>query len=104
MKRSVTAKSEGNNTEEEVEIVVPLKHLSNFWRTLDMPLINCEINLILTWSENCALTSKATRDADPDANPGVAAIDNPTNATLTDTKLYVPVVILSTENDKKFLE
>ena len=41
MKRSVTAKSEGNNTEEEVEIVVPLKHLSNFWRTLDVPLINC---------------------------------------------------------------
>ena len=34
-----------------------------------MPLINCEINLILTWSENCVITSKATRDADPDAGP-----------------------------------
>ena len=67
-----------------------------------MPLINCEINLILTWSENCVLTSKATRDADP----AVAAINNPTNATfkITDTKLYVPVVTLSTENDKKLLE
>ena len=35
-----------------VEIMVPLKYLSNFWRTLEMPLINCEIELILTWSTN----------------------------------------------------
>ena len=47
-KTSITGKLEGNNTEKEVEIIVPLKHLSNFWRTLDMPLINCEINFILT--------------------------------------------------------
>ena len=47
-KTSITGKLEGNNTEKEVEIVVPLKHLSYFWRTLDMLLINCEINLILT--------------------------------------------------------
>ena len=40
----------------EVEIVVPLKYLSNLWRTLDTPLINFEINLILTWSANCFLT------------------------------------------------
>ena len=45
-----------------------LKYLSNFWRTLDMPLINCEVSLTLTWSENCVITSKATRDADLDAN------------------------------------
>ena len=71
-----------------------------------MPLINCEINIILTSSENCPLTSKATRDEDPDANPAVAAIDNSTNATfkITDTKLYIPVVTLSTENDRKLLE
>ena len=83
---------------------MPLKHLSSYWTTRDMPLINCEINLILTWSENCALSSKTTRDADLDANLVVAAIDNPTNATfkITDTKLYLPVVILSTENDKTF--
>ena len=71
-----------------------------------MPLINCEINLILTWSEKCVITSKATRDADPDADPAVAAIDNPTNETfkITDTKLYVPVVTLSTEDDNELLE
>ena len=53
-----------------------------------MSLINCEINLILTWSENCVLTSNTTRDADPDADPSVAAIDNPTNAIfeITDTR------------------
>ena len=87
---------------------MPLKHLSNYWRALDMPLINCEINLILTWSENCVLTNKATRDAAPaqGGNPAAVAIDNLTNATfkITDTKLYVPVVTLSTENDKKLLE
>ena len=71
-----------------------------------MLLINCEINLILAWSENYVLTSKATRNADPDVNPAVAAIDNPTNASfkITDTKSYVPVVTLSTENDKRLLE
>ena len=66
-----------------------------------MPLINCEINLTLTRSESYVLTSKATRDTDPDADPAVAAIDNPTKATfqITDTKLYVPVVTLSTGNE-----
>ena len=85
---------------------MPLKHLSSFWRALDIPLIRCKINLILTWTENCVLTSKVTRDADPDADPEVAAIDNLTNAIfkITDTKLYVSVVTLSTENDKRLLE
>ena len=79
-----------------------LKYLSNTWRILDIPLINSGKNLILNWSENCVLTSKATRDADP----AVAAINNPTNATfkITDVKLCVPVVTLSTENDKRLLE
>ena len=82
-KTNITGKLEGNNTEKKIEIVVPLKHLSNFWRTLDMPLINCEINLILTWSENCVLTNKAIRDAVPaqGGNPAVSKINNPTDAT-----------------------
>ena len=71
-----------------------------------MPLINYEINLILTWSENCVLTSKATRDANPDVNPAIAAVNYPTKAIfqITDTKLYVPVVTLSTKGDNNFLE
>ena len=90
----------------DVEIVVPLKYLSKFWRTLDIQLINCEVSLCLTWSENCVITSKATREADPDVDPAVAGINNPANAVfkITDCKLYVPVVTLSSENDNKLLE
>ena len=71
-----------------------------------MPLINCEINLILTWSEHCVLASKATTDAVPaqGENPAVAATDNPTNATfkITDTKLCAHVVTLSTKMIRNF--
>ena len=67
-----------------------------------MPLINCEISLILTWSEKFLITSKGTRDF----SPGVNAINNLICATfkITDTKLYVPVVNLSNENDNKLLQ
>ena len=74
-----------------------------------MPLINCEINLILTWSENCVLKSKAQRDkfigSGSDENPQFSEINNPANAIfkITDTKLYVPVVTLSTKDDNNFL-
>ena len=85
---------------------MPLKYLSNFWRTLEIPLINCEISLTLTWSKNCVITSKATKDADPDADPAVTGISNLTNAVfkITDCKFYVPVVTLPAEDDNKFLE
>ena len=45
----------GYDGTKNVEIMVPLKYLNNFWRTLEMSLINCEINLILTWSANCVI-------------------------------------------------
>ena len=90
-----------------LEIVVPLKYLSNFWRTLDMPLINCEVSLTLTWSENCVLTNITTQTAAavPGDNPARERIDAPTNATfkITDAKLYVPVVTLSTKDDNNVL-
>ena len=95
--------SNGNNTK-DVEIVVPLKYLRNLWRTLDMPLINCEINLILTWSENYILTdiTQAAIPAQGD-NPERPAINAATYAIfkITGTKLYVPVVTLSFQNDNK---
>ena len=96
-KTSITGKLEGNNVEkDDVEIIVPLKYISNFFRSLNFPLVNCEVSLTLTWSENCVLTSKTTGDADPDADPAVAGTNNPTNAVLkmTDCNLYVPVVTL----------
>ena len=55
-----------NLTKNDVKIVVPLKYLSNFWRSLNIPLINCEVELILTWFKNCVLISISTRDADYD--------------------------------------
>ena len=81
---------------------MPLKYLSNFWRSINIPLINCEVELILT----CVLISKATREANYDANPVVCKIGNPENAIfqITDTKLFDPVVTLSKENDTKLLE
>ena len=48
-KIKITGNTLNNDNEKDVEIMVPLKYLSNFWRTLEMPLINCEVNLILTW-------------------------------------------------------
>ena len=53
-----------NLTKNDVKIVIPLKHLSNFWRSLDILLINCEVELILTWSKNCALADITVRAAE----------------------------------------
>ena len=84
-KTSITWKLEGNNTEKEVESVVPLKYVSNFWRTLGLPLLNSEINLILTWSENCVVTNRARREktvgTGTDENPQFSKIHNPTKET-----------------------
>ena len=52
-KIKITGKTPDDGNTKDVEIIVPLKYLSNFWRTLEMPLINCEVNLILTWSKDC---------------------------------------------------
>ena len=114
-KTSIAIQESSENTEQvniktkkNLGIVAPLKHLNNFSRTLNMPLINCEVSLTLTWSENCVLTDITTqtaRAAQGD-NPARERIDAPTNATfkITDTKLNFPVVTLSTENDKTLLE
>ena len=105
---NITGELEGNNAEKDkVEIVMPLKYLSNFWRTLDMQLINCEGSLALTWSANCVLPSKATKDVGPNADPAVDAVNNPpTDATfkITDTKLYVPVITLWIQGNNKLFE
>ena len=85
---------------------MPLKYLTNFWTILDIPLINCEVSLTLTWFANCILTNQVARDANSDADPPVAGINNPTDPTfqITDTILYVPVVTLSTQGDNKLLD
>ena len=95
-----------NLTKNYVKVVVPLKYLNHFWRSLIKLLINCEIELILTWFKYCVLISKARKEANYGTDPVVRKTDNPENATFqtTDTKLYVPVVTLSKKNDTKLLE
>ena len=86
-KVKITGKTPNDN-EKDVEIMVPSKYLSNFWRTLELPLINCEVNLILTWSSTCVITNST----------GAGTFE------ITDTKLYVPVVTLSTKENAKLLQ
>ena len=93
----------GKDEKEDADIAIPLKYLGNFWTSLDIPLFNCEITLILSWYKECVLVGRAFRGP-----PAAAAnrINSPTSAKfeITDCKLYVPVVTLSAENDNKLLE
>ena len=72
-------------TLEQTKIAVPLQYLSNFWRSLEMPLIICKVELSLTWNKNCILSSVA----------------NDSTFEITDTKFYVPVVTLKTDDNTK---
>ena len=56
-------------TKNDIKIVIILKYLSNFWKSLNIPLVNCEVELILAWFKTCLLINKSTRDSDYDANP-----------------------------------
>ena len=87
-KVKITGKTPSNRNTNDVEIIVPLKYLSNFWRTLEMPLINSEVNLILTWSKDCVITNSTGEG----------------KFVITETKLYVPGVTLSTKDNEKLLQ
>ena len=104
-KTNITGKTPDNNDVlEDIQVVVPLKHLGNFWRTSNIPLINCEIELILTCSKNCALTDMTVRAAGNNNDPPAIVAPIGLKFQIADTKLHVPVVTLSKENDKKLLE
>ena len=75
-KIKITGKTPDNGNEKDVEVMVPLKYFSNFWRTLEMPLINCEVSLNLIWSPNCVITNSTGQG----------------KFKITNTNLYVPVV------------
>ena len=77
----------GGNTK-VAQMIVPLNYLSNFWRTLEMALINSEVSIFLTWSSTCVIANST--------GEGRFAI--------TDTELYVPVVTLSTQDNAKLLQ
>ena len=83
-KASLIGNTEANGTKSGVKIAVPLKYLSNFWRSLEVPLINCKVDLSLKWYERCLLTAA-----------------NTATFKITDAKLYVPIVTLSIEDNSK---
>ena len=83
-KASLIGNNEANGTKNKVKISVPLKYLSNFWRSLEMPLINFKVELSLKWYERCLLTAATTA-----------------TFTITDAKLYVPIITLSIEDNSK---
>ena len=100
-KTSIVGKTpQGNNSLTNAKVVIPLKHLTNFWRPSNIPLINCEVELTLTWPKKCVL---ADMTVNVDADPAIVA---PSSATfkIKETKLYILVVTLSKENDIKLLE
>ena len=94
-KAGLITDTEADGTENGVKIAVPLKYLSNFWKSLKMPSIDCKFELSLKWIENCELTT-ATIDADADATGADSATFK-----ITDAKLYVPIVTLSIEDNAK---
>ena len=67
---------------------MPLKYLSNFWRTFEMSSINCEINLILIWPEDCVISSA----------------NGEKKLKIIDSKHYVPVITLSSQDNAKKLK
>ena len=91
------------NGTQNVELAIPLKYLSNFWRALNIPLISCEVSLELKWNKNCVITSLERRQVD--AGAPVVRYNPPMGATLAinDCKLYVPVVTLSKDDEIKLL-
>ena len=94
-KANFIGNTETDGTKKGVKIAVPLKYLSNFWRSLEIPLINCKIEHSLKWIENCVLTSAATG-----ADANATGSDSETFK-ITDAKLYVPIVSLSVEDNVK---
>ena len=83
--KSLTA--DDNGVFKKVKIVVTLKHLSNFWRSLEMPLINCKTHLALNWNKDCVMPTIAN-----------------TKLEITNAKLYVPIVALSSKDNEKLVK
>ena len=83
-KASIIGDTQNNGTKNGVKITVPLKYLSNFWKSLEMPLINCKVELSLKWYNRCLLTTA-----------------NTATFKITDAKHYVPIVTLSVEGNAK---
>ena len=85
--KSKLIKGTDDNNVNNVKLVVPLKYVSNFFRSLEMPLVNCKIDLELTWHKDCMISSVN------------AAANQVISFLITDTEFYVPAVTLSTKDN-----
>ena len=96
-KASLLGKADGDDGNDRLlkntKIVVPLKYLPNFFRSLEMPLISCKIHLELNWNNNCVMHGADTYAGGDNAN------ERETTIQITTTKLYVPVDTLSTTDN-----
>ena len=97
-KANLIANTESDGTKKGVKIAVRLKYFSNLWRSLEMPLINCKVELSLKWIENCVLTT-----AEIGANADATGADC-TTLEITDARICVPVVTLSAEDNAKLVK
>ena len=108
-KTKIIGSTPNNASRSNAEVVTPLNYLNNFWRSLDLALINCEIGLDLRWARNCILSeiSRTFRAVDPNVNPVVYQVTSQTTSAIfqiNNAKLYVPVVTLSINDNIRFLE
>ena len=83
-KVKITVNTPAGGNAKDAKIIVPLKFLSNFWRTLEMPFIKC-VSIFLIWSSTCVITNSTGKE----------------KFKITDTKLNVPVVTWSTQDNAK---
>ena len=81
-----TLDDDDNRVFKNVKTAVPLKYFSNFWRSLEIPLINCKIHLELNWDKDCVMSTTAA-----------------TTFEIKNTKLYVPIVTLSRNYNAKLV-
>ena len=87
-KAKITGKTPAAGDTKDHEKIVPLKYSSNFWRALEMPLMNCKVELLLTWSKDCVIANS----------------EGEGKFLITETKLCVPVVTLSTQDSARLLQ
>ena len=94
-KANLIGDTEADGTKQRIKVAILLKYLSNFWRSLEIPLINCKVEISLNWIENCVLTT-----AEVGANADTTGVNSATFK-ITDVKLYLPVVTLSVGDNLK---
>ena len=94
-KANLIGDTEADGTKQRIKVAILLKYLSNFWRSLEIPLINCKVEISLNWIENCVLTT-----AEVGANADTTGVNSATFK-ITNVKLYLPVVTLSVGDNLK---